>query len=197
VEYSIPRKKRQPNEKGLLEGEEINTWGVGRRWEPRKCRCHKCSAPALPRVPACLEGAKEAAGWGGWRGGGVVEPEGQQLAVHLGPSSPKPPPEGSQHPHPFPISRRWVCQTLALTARSRAEASAPHDVTRGAAKGRGPCLASVFPRPPRLASPRLASPPPRGGVRMRSVHSGFRLAAARQRGGRTKGKPNGGARVRK
>jgi hypothetical protein len=103
------------------------------------------------------KGQKRRRGGGGWRGGGVVEPEGQQLAVHLGPSSPKPPPEGSQHPHPFPISRRWVCQTLALTARSRAEASAPHDVTRGAR--RGGVRAWRLSSPARPASPRLASPP--------------------------------------
>lgn len=47
---------------------------------------------------------------------------------------------------PFPVLRRRARLPLALTARSRAEAGAPRDVTRGAAKGRGPC--SPPPPPP-------------------------------------------------
>lgn len=41
---------------------------------------------------------------GGNTGAGRAEPEGQRRVVHLGVlPSPKAPPEGSRHPHPFPI----------------------------------------------------------------------------------------------
>lgn len=59
-------------------------------------------------------------------GGGRAEAEGLQRSVHPGlPSSPKPPPEGSRQPHPFPTERLQDLPPPALTARSRAEAGAP------------------------------------------------------------------------
>lgn len=68
--------------------------------------------------------------------------------VPLGLPSPRPKPllhELNTRNIPFPVLRRRFRLPLALTARSRAEAGAPRDVTRGAAKGRGPCSHSPTP----------------------------------------------------
>lgn len=96
----------------------------------------------------------------------------------------KAPPAGTQHPqHPFPVLRRWVRLPLPLTARSRAEAGAPRDVTRGAAKGRGPCPPNPFPTHA-------------VGIRMRSVYAGSRPALPRLGGDVPRRKPRKGQRRR-
>lgn len=107
---------------------------------PRERGCHTRSAPGLRE--------------GDTAGPERAEPEGQRLEARLGLSFPPSPRRGSATPASLP--------ELALTARSRAEAGAPRDVTNGAAKGRGPCSARPSAPPP---------PPPAG--------AGFACAVAR------------------
>jgi hypothetical protein len=70
------------------------------------------------------------------------------------PVLPKAPPEGSRHPHPFPIKRRQIRSPLALTACSPAEAGAPwrHGWLGGEA---GPCSRVHAPAPPQSIQTRM------------------------------------------
>lgn len=161
MECSFPGEKRQPDEKEHLE----RGWGIRRA--PGKCKCHKCSAPALPPVLARLEGGRERA-----------EPEGQQLMVPLGLPFPQPPCRNSTH-----ASLPGLAASDPPAARSHhskpAEAGAPRDVTRGAAKGRGPRF-----------------PDPRGGNSHAQCPRG-RPSSLKSRWGCTKRKSNEGAKGKK
>lgn len=105
---------------------KINIWRAGdqrKEWEERVGATEK---PQVSHMLGPCAAPRPGISARGRVGGGRAESEGQQRLVHRDlPSSPKPPPEGSRPPHPFPRQRLQVRPPTALTACSRAEAGAP------------------------------------------------------------------------
>lgn len=86
--------------------------------------------------------------------------------MHLGlPSSPKPLPEGSRHPHPFPMQRLQVGSPLASSHRLQ-PGRGRRPVTSWVARRRGGALARLSPLRPRPSPSRGACVVATGVVRL-------------------------------